>query len=501
MWSKRMLPVLSMTVAILLGVLWSVKLGPFAQVRMAKEAERVAQGPMKLDVKPLAKAYRVGDSVVLEVSLRDAYDRSVAAPSKTLVVVETISPSGKKKTETVYFQAGERVQRYQFSATEEGLIRISARHAENQLREGTYVVLVGRAVARPRPVRPRAVRPSAFLHGGNEGLGAERRPAAFRLVEVGWPPAPDAQEPNMGPPAELDPNAPRLLLQLSGGGHEFLADGLDAARILVFYMNPDGSPATRKIRVWMTWSNGELEPQPLEIKEGENFAEATLRSHWPVESHVALVSSSPAYQVEGPSQYTVKFGPPIYGIKVHGPEQLSLVDKGLVMVELFDPSDNAIQTSVARTVTFTPLRPTVWLRPLQVDIPPGGFSARAVVIPTSLGPTELSVSTPGYKSVVIKMEVTGLTVILLCVGGGIVGGICAFKAFQGSLPWRLFLGVVGGAVLAWLYVFVGLPRTESRIAHNLVSVLFMSLLGGYLGLQALDFVAKKLGFIGGEGKA
>ena len=98
------------------------------------------------------------------------------------------------------------------------------------------------------------------------------------------------------------------------------------------------------------------------------------------------------------------------------------------------------------------------------------------------------------------VEVTGLTVILLCLGGGIIGGVCAFNALKGSLPWRIFLGVVGGAVLAWLYVYLALPKTESRIAHNLVSVLFVSILGGYLGLQALDFAARQVGLVRGGPK-
>jgi hypothetical protein len=219
-----------------------------------------------------------------------------------------------------------------------------------------------------------------------------------------------------------------------------------------------------------------------------------------VEAHVSLVASAPAYPVEGAKAYTVRFGPAIYGIDVQGPQRLSLVEDGIVEARFYDKDGNLIQTATKRTITITPISSKVQVRPMRVDIEPGNSSATISVLPMSFGRAEFKVSTPGYPSVVYALEITSWSVILLCLGGGIVGGVCAFKAFKGSLLWRIFLGVVGGAVLAWLYVYLALPKTESRLAHNLVSVLFVSILGGYLGLQALDFASKRLGLISSSPK-
>jgi len=503
------------------------------QARMERQAQLAARGPMRLGVKPLAKVYRVGDRVELQITLLDAYDQPVAASARIEVMVETVSPSNKKNTATVNFQPGESVQSFKYFATEEGLIRITVRHKDNQLREGYFAVLVSKPIARPKPVKTKFNGPNAFSYPGLRwpdagGYRSEVRPAALRWVSfsdpnersTGWPVAagrnaelhpitlrwdslPDPQDPGSGTPNQPGPAGPRLLFHVpgaqdSGGGPEFLADGRDGAQILVFYMSPDGSAAPTNIHVWLTWSNGELDPQPLMIRQGESFGVAKLRSRWPVEARIEFVLSAPPYPLEGARRYAVKFGPPIYGISVVGSQRLSLVDSGMLLAELFDNDGNPVQTTTRRTVTFTPISPKLRLLPTQADILPGSSSTTAAVLPVGLGHAKLNVSTPGYKSVIVEVEVTGLSVILLCLAGGIAGGFCAFNAFKGSLLWRIFLGVIGGAILSWLYVYVALPKVDSRIAHNLVSVLFVSIIGGYLGIQALDLAAKQLGIVPGN---
>jgi hypothetical protein len=83
----------------------------------------------------------------------------------------------------------------------------------------------------------------------------------------------------------------------------------------------------------------------------------------------------------------------------------------------------------------------------------------------------------------------------LCLGGGLAGGLAAYNKFKGSWIWRIFLGILGGAVLCWLYVYLALPNVEANIAHNTLSVFFVALLGGYGGTSILDFAAKKFGWI------
>ncbi|MGA2262919.1 MAG: hypothetical protein ABSH28_15990 [Acidobacteriota bacterium] len=486
-------------IMILLFFLGSPGLASEPQARMEKQAQLAARGPMKLGVKPLAKAYRMGDRVELQITLLNAYDQPAAASARIEVMVETVSPPNKKNTATVNFQPGESVQTFKFIATEEGVIRITVRDKGNQMREGYFAVLVSKPIASPKPVKKRFYGPNEISYSSLRWSDAEEYPSAVLPVAF----LPDPRDEGSGTPNQPSPAEPKLLFHVpgaqdSGGGAEFLADDRDGAQVLVFYMSQDGSAAPTDIHVWLTWSNGELNPQPLLIRKGESFGEAKLRSRWPAEARIEFVLSSPPYPLEGTRRYTVKFGPPIYGINVVGSQRLSLVDNGMLLAALFDNDGNPVQTDTKRTVTFTPISPKLRLLPTQADILPGSFSTTAAILPVGLGHAQLSVSTPGYKSVTVEVDVTGLSVILLCLAGGIAGGFCAFNAFKGSLLWRIFLGVIGGAVLSWLYVYLALPKVDSRIAHNLVSVLFVSIIGGYLGIQALDLAAKQLGIVLGN---
>ncbi len=86
-------------------------------------------------------------------------------------------------------------------------------------------------------------------------------------------------------------------------------------------------------------------------------------------------------------------------------------------------------------------------------------------------------------------------VVGLCLGGGMAGGLAAYNKFKGSWFWRLFLGILGGAVLTWMYIFLALPNVGGNLAHNIISVFFVSVVGGYLGITVLDLAAKRFGWI------
>jgi hypothetical protein len=68
-----------------------------------------------------------------------------------------------------------------------------------------------------------------------------------------------------------------------------------------------------------------------------------------------------------------------------------------------------------------------------------------------------------------------------------------YSSFAVRLGLR-FIGILGGSVLCWLYVYLALPNINTNIAHNTFSVLLVALIGGYMGTAALDLVANKLGF-------
>src|SRR5207245_7609424 len=186
------------------------------QAPMAQQTQLAAQGPMKLDVKSLVNVQRVGDPVGLEITLRDAYDQAVPAPARTTIVVETTSPSAKKSPAMAYFQPGESIQRFQFSATEEGLIRMTARQADNQLREGGYVVLVGKPAAKPKSGKAKVVKPHAARWVGSGWLAAAGPLRDARPVALRWAFPLDPQEPGTGSQDQSAPTSPRMLVVREG---------------------------------------------------------------------------------------------------------------------------------------------------------------------------------------------------------------------------------------------------------------------------------------------
>ena len=114
-----------------------------------------------------------------------------------------------------------------------------------------------------------------------------------------------------------------------------------------------------------------------------------------------------------------------------------------------------------------------------------------MLFPTWLGTDTIEAVVANYKPEPIKVVITGWLVLGLCVAGGVAGGLAAFKKFKDSWPWRMFSGILGGAVLCWLYVYLGLPNIDANIAHNTFSVFFVAAIGGYGGTAVLDWAVQK----------
>lgn len=496
MWHRTGPRVPFLVAIAVLGFLGCAGLAVSHQPLMAGGTQAAANVPMKVHVQPLAKSYRVGDQVTLNVTLRDAYGHIVAAPARTGVVVEWTTPDRRKDSRTVIFQPGDTLQSCHFLANVQGFYHIVARQAENHLRPGSYIIFVSKRTAHTAAHSGWLdARLGSGIRSAGKGSFALLRPVAMRLAAV----KPVSERD--GAQGQSANASPYLMFQFTEGGSEVLADGRDPAVFQVFYVSPDGSGAPRDIKVWLTWSNGDLEPKPLVIQKGANWGEGSLKSKWPVDARVRIVSSSPFYPVVGPDEYTVKFVPPIYGISPVGPGKLPLVDNATLVAKLYGPENKPICTTRKRTVTFTPISSKVYLASERKDIEPGGSNASVLVVPLELGKAQIEVSTPDYEPKIYTVDVTGLAVILLCLGGGVIGGLCAFKAFKGSLIWRIVLGIVGGALLTWLYVFGFLPMTNSHFAHSLLTALFVSIVGGYLGLKVLDFAARQFGFLSEQPKA
>jgi hypothetical protein len=461
---------------------------------MKELARRAAQRPMKLDVHPLTRGARVGDKVSIELSLFDANNQLASWDRQCQIEVGVTNPSGKVDKYLVTIPAGQTAARFTFDAREVGLLTLKARETNDTLLPGGNSMLIGRARISKRG---RKVKPSDFPSG------SVRQSAHVLLIaaHTGEPQPPRAGSEGIGqgPTGGSEttaPSSPELLLTNSSGKNEILADGKDFARIQVYYMGPLGEPASSDIRVWLTWSNGKLEPQPLVIKKGESFAEAQWSSLSPVDATVSLVTSAPKYAVEGKQELKVSFVPAIYGVAPSSPNplKLSLIDCEPLVAQFFDREGRTVQTNKRRRITFISSNPSLHLDPPYRDVPPNESAASIFLQPTWSGSSKLDIWTPGYDHQTLEVQVTMWLVLVLCLGGGLVGGIVAKEALKGSIAWRIFVGLVGAIVLVWISVFAVLPQTHSIIAHNLVSVFVVGILGGYGGTRVLDAVGKKLGY-------
>lgn len=470
----------SLLIAAALACWWVAAAAMEAQAPMEKLAQSAAQRPFKLDVRPLAPSAPLGGKVSLEILLLDAANRQVAWKQKSELQVDVIvtGPSKKSRTYKVSIKPGDKAGSLTFEPSEAGVLSLRAREVNDNLLPGGNSVLVRKPIAF-RPV-PRA-----------EPVGLLK--ASFHVGEPRPLPAMEL--------TEQEPQTPSLLLEDSTG-REILSDGKDSARIQVYFVDPKGGAAPSDIKVWLKWSNGALTPQPLVIKKGEFVAEAKWISRSPLEATVSVATTGPKYPVEGARELKVTFSPPIHAIGFLNPNplSLSLIDYAPINVAFFTLADDGktlkpVNTSKLRRVTVTPSNALLRLNTLSGDVKENESSIPFYVLPAWYGVSALHVSTPDYETQVLDVQVSVLLVLLLCLSGGVLGGLAATESLKGSRLWRVFIGVIGAIGLVWFSVYAVLPQTISIIAHNLVSVLVVGIIGGYGGTRVLDFLGKKFGYL------
>jgi len=487
--------VLRMSVGVLaatLGTCTVLLMTGQAQAPMRAQAQRAVQRPMKLDVRPLSTRAHVGDKVQVEVTILNANNGQASWNRQSQVEVDVTGLSGAPQEYKVTLQPGQSAAQVTINASEAGLLTLKAREANDTLLPGGNSLFVTRPGTGVTHKLKRNKQPSGPVNGSARLLtvaaGVKPSPISIALDQTG-----DGQ----GASSATAPSSPELMVVNSSGKDEILADGTDFARIVVYYVDPQGAPASSDIRVWLTWSNGKLGPQPMVIKKGDTSAEAQWTSLSPVDAAVSLVASAPNYTVVGNRDLRISFVPAIYGIAPSNlsPMKLSLIDYEPVVVQFFDREGHTVQTSRLRHVTFVSSNPSLHVEPASFDVPANGSGATIYVVPTWSGNSKLDIWTPGYDHQTLEIETTMWPVLLLCLSGGVVGGIAARDALKGGVGWRVFVGIVGSIVLVWISVYAVLPQTQSVIAHNLVSVFVVGIVGGYGGTRVLDFAGKKLGYL------
>jgi len=460
------------------------------QAQMQAQAQRAALRPMKLDIHTTSQG-KTGSPVTGEVVLLDANNQKAHRERATRVQVAITSPSGMVQTQELTIPPGQSAASFGLTAAEPGVVSVRVTDSEHALLPGANSVLINRPV--PKTGKKARLRSQSML------LNSPSSRSRFLEVSAGFESMfLIALQPQADDPAS---DVPRILLSKEAGKDEILADGKDFARIKAFFMDPNGDPAPRDINIWLTWTNGELQPQPLVIRKGEISAEAELISNSPVTAKVTLVAVAPKYEVADGKELSVSFVPPIYGVGTPSPNPLriSLIDAAPLTAQFFDQNGRAIQTDRARKVTFISSNPALHLDPTTRDVQARESGASIFLVPTWSGRSSLDIWTPGYDHQTLTIEVSMWLVLIMCTGGGMVGGIAARDRLKGSVAWRCFVGVLGAIILVWVNVYAVLPRTHSIIAHNLISVFVVGIIGGYGGTGVLDWALKR--FTGAKTKA
>ena len=479
----------------------------FAQAKQAQISPQMQQRSMlaarsaiKLELQPANPTAVFNTPVSVDILLRNSDNQPASWGRPCNITLQVTFPSKKVATQTVVIPFGQSSVRATFVASEAGIITLRASESSNSLLAAGNTVYI----LPPTKSKPLRARHSAS-HGASVQEYWDLPSLRARLVYASLQPSPsyatsypEPQAPDSvtAPLAVPIPATPQLLLINSTGKEEILSDGKDYARITVYYMDPDGKPAPSEILLWMTWDHGTFSPQPLVIHKGRQTAEGTLVSESAVISEISIARAAPSVPVQGNSTLKIAFVPPIYGFGPATSEQvvhMSLIDREPIMGQFFDGQGHCVQTSRKREVHFSTTNPTLHIEPGSLNVESDSCIATVFLEPTWPGTATLEMWTPGYERQSIAVVISIWLVIVLCLIGGAVGGAVAKDTTKGSIWWRLFVGVVGAIVIVWFLVLAVVPQTHSMIAHSLISVFVVGIIGGYSGTQGIDFVAKKLG--------
>jgi len=459
---------------------------------MSQQAQVAMQQPTKMDVVPVRPQNPIGEPLPVKVVLLNGAGQEIKATENTTAELQVIEPSGQVSSTTVTLLPGESSKQVDLTATETGVTKLSVRQKEDRLLGSSNYVLVApksslrknrRGKVAPKRRASDATGPSSSLFWSPSKVhGAKLIYAAYFAHDAA---------PAAGPPA----SGPQLMLTISGedaaGG--IRANGKTYARVQVFYVGPDDP--VRDIQIWLQWSNGAIEPNPIVIHRNDRVGEAHWTSQFPIPTATLKVAATnpPNLWFVGSNEKTVKFSENIEGIGFDNPpDRITIVDRFNLTGMFFDPGGSPVRLIDQRKVHFGSNSPILTVEPTHSDIPADHFDFSTVLAPTYVGKSVIEASTPGYRPAAHEITVTWLSVLGAIVVGGFLGGVAAYIKSQGKLWMRITAGVIVGLVASWAYVFVGLPKVETTILHNQLSVLFVSLLAAFTGVKVLSVVTGKL---------
>jgi len=466
---------------------------------MSQQAQAAMDRPLRIDVQAAQSANQANQTVPVQLMLRGGNGQPASPQMPVTAEVQLTAPSGTSSTQTVTFSPGESTKQLNFNVAESGVAKLSVRSVNKELLGSSTYVYVAQPASPPKapPTKKSAAKTKKTATSPPGGRAWLHPTAPFGLARLTFAAYPVASQQNDLPQAARkgrdDRSTAPLMLQISGVDNPdgIPADGRTAAHVQIFWTAPNAP--TQDIQIWLTWTNGDLAPNPVILPQSQRTAEALWTSKYALPSAQVRVAATnpPHLEFQGSIVANAKFGDPILSLDFAiPPDKISIVDALNLTAMFFDQLGNPLRTTTNKSVQFlggSILR----FNPVQTD---GNFSFSTMVTPVYVGQSAVQAVSDGYHSPLRPIRVTWISVLVLCIVGGICGGVLSFLTSQGKLWMRLISGVIVGAVASWAYVFVGLPNVSAAILHSQLSVLFVSLLAAFSGVKILETIIKRLGF-------
>ncbi len=462
-----------------------------------------SQAPAKIALSPVRVENRLGDEVPLQINLLDRNGRPAAANQNIAADVKVEQPSGQTATYSVTFAPGESSKELPVPIPESGVSKVTVEQTNKQLIGGSNFVLVRPAGKKRNAKVPKSAKePKTEQKGpGSELRDVSRGGTRVHLLRVALRVSQPSAALNSAQAVAVTPPAPQLQLEVSGedanGGTR--ADGKTCASVQVFYLGE--ADLQRDVQIWLSFSNGRIDNNPIVIQKGTAVGTACWVSSFPIQAATIRVAATnpPGFTFASlgdggdPKVATHKFTDNIAGIQfVNAPQSITIVNSFLLTAQFIDPNNEPVRLTQSRDVHFTTDNAALGINPGQITVPIGAFDASTQLTPTYFGISTVRVSTPYYDPVPMPIRITWIGVLCLSLLGGFLGGLLAWMNSNGKLVVRIITGLIVGLVASWAYVIVGLPKLETSFLHNQLSVFFVALLVGLSGVKGATFISSKL---------
>ena len=436
-----------------------------------KVAETLTGVPIRLRIRSSAPTPAVNQELKLVVTLLDGQGQPANAKGRVEAEIFVRPPSGarEKFSETINSGASSDTQSYTPRAVGRYTVDVVDK-AGRLLADASSFYVFAKTLHRKSGLPP------------NWWMGADQ--ARWLAAK---PPPPIT-------PRSQSRKKATLHVNYDGGPEGVLADGNDAVKISVIYDDGEGGAAPEDVRVWFRHSAGKIDNRPLVVPKGEHLGEARWTSKDAVRAAtIEYIAPTQQFELDVPAANTFKFIRHVVRLSPIVSPMISIIDRPEITVHFVDVNGMAVKADRARSVTFSVIQPGVTVSPATHTVAEGGGPVRATITPASLGTAKIQIDSENLviASTTVDIQVGIGSLIYLSLLGALAGGGLAYVRDRKKLPLKLMGGLAGGFVLAAI-VFGVVPLSGAALPTNAVAVIVISLVGGWKGIDVIDWTWAKL---------